>query len=216
MEAPCDPCLLGRRLEGAGRVAFGKPLLDGRHKEVAAFDAVGGDAVEHPAAAGKPAGRRANLAAHGETEAKPEGGAHGPRGLCRGEEGLMAAFERPQAVGVPVRQVGRHRQTLEVFGAERARLIDAAEDRMGVPPGAIDVGISASFELGVLCSLARHPLCPLRIPRYVGQCSSNAALPHPGAPASAGRSLEALMARAGSCLDRGDCGGRFPAGGGVA
>ena len=124
LEAPSDRCSPCRRVEGAIPVAFGELLLDARHQEIAALDAVGGHAVQESLGARKPAGRGPDLPSTGEAEAKPERHAHGPRGLPLIDVGLMATLQSPQAILVPVRQVCRHSQALEVFGSERAFLID--------------------------------------------------------------------------------------------
>lgn len=72
----------------------------------------------------------------------------------------MRPIKSSQAIVVPVRQKGRHRQALEVFSLEPHLLIDARESGKCVCPGTPAIAVTALLKLGAhgVAQCVRVPL----------------------------------------------------------
>ncbi len=97
---------------------------------------------------GQPAGRRAYLAPKKQAEPQPERATHGAKALPGIQMRQMSPFERAEIVVVPIDQICRYREQLEILGVQRRCPIGKAERPISLRPGTLRVAFTAAFEGG--------------------------------------------------------------------
>ena len=104
---------------GRSRVALDDASNGGGNQQIPAYHAVELALVEHAFSSGEPAGCGGHGAPSQEGKPEPECRSSGPFAVAAIEEALMRARGDGLAIVIPAHQVGRDRESLEVFGFER-------------------------------------------------------------------------------------------------
>ena len=120
-----------RRLAECGVRRRGITLHDAfdgdRDQQIASDDAVELPLIQQAAGSYEPAGCGSDSAPFHERKPEPERRSSGPFTVSAIEEGLMRACGDGLALVIPAHQVGRDRESLEVFGVERCVTISGLQ-----------------------------------------------------------------------------------------
>ena len=206
------PCPLSREREqvrvaealadlqsGSGRggrcreVTGGLVLVHDRQHHPATLRTITSVALEHPLRTSEPAGRAAHLAPERQIRADPPCTARGASSLAGVDVDVMGTLQEAHPLVIAPEHVGRRRQELDVFGAERLRLIRTGQGLVGVPPCARGIGSASALELPRAprrpCSFRISPGWGILHPSDGGVCGSrpSRATRHPPEPPSPAR-----------------------------